>query len=120
MTVITAPSLDRGQKVAVAKVSLQGLLVEDPARTATFIERTRQSLSRIACVSGVGVAVANHAPVERGLDLALAPPPQSRVTQIRAVELEIGHTGVSRCSVSPYAQGVSLATMMRWVVCRWR
>lgn len=77
------PGFD-ASNVAIAKVSLQGLLIEDPARTATFIERTRQSLSRIPGVESV--AVANHAPVERGLNLALAPPPQSRVTQIRAVD----------------------------------
>lgn len=77
------PGFD-ARNVAVAKVSLQGLLVEDSARTATFIERTRQSLSGIPGVESV--AVANHAPVERGLNLALAPPSNSRVTQTRAVD----------------------------------
>jgi putative ABC transport system permease protein len=74
------PGFDPDQ-VTIAKISMQGMTT--PA-VLDFVDRTHRELAAIAGVSAV--AVANHAPVERGLNLALQPPDGSRIAGTRAVD----------------------------------
>ena len=70
--------------VVIAKMSLQGQSFEDPTQVQAFADR---ALSQLQNLPGVqNVALANHVPVERGLNLPLQPPTGSRVDQIRAVD----------------------------------
>jgi predicted permease len=70
--------------VVVGKMSLQGSTGQTREQMATFFERT---LTRLRDVPGVtAAAVGNNVPVERGLNLALEPPPGSLVDRIRAVD----------------------------------
>ncbi|MFA5908076.1 MAG: ADOP family duplicated permease [Vicinamibacterales bacterium] len=70
--------------VTVGKMSLQGKSFEDPARVAQFVEA---ALARVRDVPGVlSVAVANHVPVERGLNMPLDAPVGARIAQARSVD----------------------------------
>ena len=70
--------------VTVGKMALQGRPFEDSVRVAQLVEG---ALARVRGVPGVvSVAVANHVPVERGLNLPLAAPPGARITQTRSVD----------------------------------
>jgi putative ABC transport system permease protein len=70
--------------VTVAQVSLQGRTFEDPSAVQRLVGHTLQALHQSPGVTNA--AVANHVPVERGLNLPLAPPRDSRVTEVRSVD----------------------------------
>lgn len=70
--------------VVVGKMSLQGTAKQTSENPAAFFERT---LDRIRNLPGVeAAAVGNNIPVERGLNLALDPPPGARIGDTRAVD----------------------------------
>jgi predicted permease len=70
--------------VVVGKMSLQGSTRQTGEQLAAFFERT---LTGLRAVPGVAAAaVGNNVPIERGLNLALEPPPGSLVDQMRAVD----------------------------------
>jgi len=70
--------------VTVGKMALQGKSFEDSVHVRQL---TETALARVRAVPGVvSVAVANHVPVERGLNLALEAPLGSRITQTRSVD----------------------------------
>ncbi|MDP2321098.1 MAG: ADOP family duplicated permease [Acidobacteriota bacterium] len=70
--------------VTVGKMALQGRSFEDAARVAQLVEG---ALARVRDVPGVlSVAVANHVPVERGLNMPLDVPLGSRISQTRSVD----------------------------------
>lgn len=70
--------------VVIAKMSLQGKLFDEPAQVQAFVDRALSELQNIPGVQHV--ALANHVPVERGLNLALQPPTGSRIDKMRAVD----------------------------------
>lgn len=70
--------------VVIAKMSLQGKSFEDPAQVQAFADRALSQLQRLPGVRNV--ALANHVPVERGLNLTLQPPFGSRIDKMRAVD----------------------------------
>lgn len=70
--------------VTVGKMALQGRSFEDSVRVAQLVEG---ALTRVRGVPGVlSVAVANHVPVERGLNMPLDAPVGARITEIRSVD----------------------------------
>ena len=70
--------------VTVGKMALQGRSFEDSVRVAQLVEG---ALARVRGVPGVlSVAVANHVPVERGLNMPLDAPVGARITEIRSVD----------------------------------
>ncbi len=70
--------------VTVGKMALQGRSFEDSVRVAQLVEG---ALARVRGVPGVlSVAVANHVPVERGLNMPLDAPVGARIIEIRSVD----------------------------------
>jgi len=70
--------------LVVGQMSLQGTTKQTSEDLAAFFERT---LERIRNLPGVqAAAVGNNIPVERGLNLALDPPPGALIADIRAVD----------------------------------
>ena len=85
-TVVNMQSQELGfdpSNVVVGKMSLQGA-TQSSAELSSLFDR---GLSRLREIPGVSLAaVGNNVPVERGLNLALAPPDGSLVSQPRAVD----------------------------------
>lgn len=72
------------RNVTVARMSLQSGAARTTVETEAWFQRTIERLESIPTVQAV--AAANNAPVERGLNIALAPPPGSQVDRPRAVD----------------------------------
>jgi putative ABC transport system permease protein len=70
--------------VVIAKMSLQGKSFDEPVQVQAFADRALEQLQHLPGVQHV--ALANHVPVERGLNLPLQPPPGSRIDKMRAVD----------------------------------
>lgn len=70
--------------VTVGRTSLSGARSGDPRRFQAFVER---ALGRLRDIPGIeGAALASSAPVERGLNLPMQPPPRGLVAEVRSVD----------------------------------
>jgi putative ABC transport system permease protein len=86
-TFINLTSVDPGFNpagIVIGRMSLQGTSLEEAARREVIFA---QALDRIRRLPGVvTAAVANHVPVESGLNLALPPPPGALIDGPRSVD----------------------------------
>jgi predicted permease len=70
--------------VIVGRMSLQGTLVESADARARLFDEALQTIRRLPGVSSA--AIANHVPVESGLNLTLMPPEGALIGQGRSVD----------------------------------
>ncbi len=86
-TLVQAYRADLGfnpEAVTVGHLSLPESFGAQPERFASFADRTLARLRENPAV--LSAALANHVPIERGLNLAVEPPPGGRVAGPRAVD----------------------------------
>lgn len=72
------------RNVTIGKMSMLGKTFEDPGRMERFVE---SALGRVREVPGVlSVALANNAPIERGLNMPLVAPAGAQIAGTRSVD----------------------------------